>query len=55
VIVRIWALAKEGLLLRQQAFKRGPSESLIAVDIGDALFHQLGSPQEAEKSTKSVG
>src|SRR5262249_12296003 len=40
---------KEGLLARQTAFKRDPQNPLIAVDIGDAFFHLLGNPQEAEK------
>lgn len=40
---------KEGLLARQAAFKRDPQNPLIAVDIGDALFHLLGNAQEADK------
>ncbi len=39
----------EGLLARQEALKRDPQNPLIAVDVGDALLHLLGNPQEAEK------
>jgi len=41
--------AQEGLLARQEAFKRDPQNPLIAVDIGDALFHLLGNPEAAER------
>jgi tetratricopeptide (TPR) repeat protein len=39
----------EGLIARQEALKRDPQNPLIAVDVGDALLHLLGKPQEAEK------
>jgi len=48
-VIFAFGRTQEGLLARQEALKRDPQNPLIAVDIGDALFHLIGNPQEAEK------
>ena len=48
-VIFAFGRTNEGLLARQEALKRDPQNPLIAVDIGDALLHLLGNPQEAEK------